>query len=472
MDARASDEIVRLSAREQARRIRVGAVSVREIVEAHLDRIDRVNPAVNALVTVDHEGALSRAEELDRGGQEGVLRGLPVAIKDLARTKGMRTTLGYTGFADNVPDADDLQVARIRDAGAVLVGKSNTPAFAAGSHTVNALFGATRNPHALDRSAGGSSGGAAAALAAHLVPLADGSDMGGSLRNPASFCGVVGLRPTPGVIPTRDAPNAFNPLITTGPMARDVRDLALLLRAEAGSYGAEPRGVDLTGSALEDVRPIGAGGLRVAYAPTLGGRIPVDDEVRAVLDRVAARLDDAGAVIEADCPDLDGADEAFRTIRQSEAAAALEGIARTAPERLPDFLLDEVRRGQARTAADVARAYAETTRLLRAAESFFDGYDLVLAPTAQVPPFPVEQDWVHEVAGVPQGDYLEWMQAAYLFTPLGIPGISIPAGWSAEGTPIGVQLLARARQDVALVRMAAGIEDVLAVPIRDLFATG
>lgn len=461
-------DLTHLSARALATALRAREVSAVEVLQAHLARIAAYNPQVNAIVALDPEGALRQARAADArlaaGEPVGPLHGLPIAIKDTAATAGMRTTYGSLLFADHVPDADDLHVARIAQAGAVRIGKSNVPELAAGSNTFNPVYGATRNPWNLERTVGGSSGGAAAGLASGFMPIADGSDMGGSLRNPAAFCGVVGFRPTAGVVPDPQSANMFDPLVTNGPLARTVADTALLLSVMARPFPGEARNRPVDNDALADLTPAPVAGLRVAYAPDLGGRIPLDPQIRAVLDATAAVLAGLGATVELACLDLDGSDEAFRTLRAAEFNRSWAADLAARPTDFNDFLAGNIRAGETVTGPQVMAAYAEVTRLARAAEGFFEAYDLVLAPVTQVPPFPVEIRWPKEVAGQPMSDYLEWMKAAYLFTPLGVPGLSLPAGFTPDGLPVGAQLLAAAGTDVELLRRAASIEAALGLP--------
>lgn len=452
-------EIVEQSACKLAESLRRGELSATEVVTAHLDRVQRLNPSVNAVVSLEREAALRRAAVADAmpPEQRGPLHGLPIAIKDTAQTAGTRTTFGHPMFANNVPTANDLHVERILRAGAILIGKSNVPELAAGSHTVNRVFGATRNPYDLSRSAGGSSGGAAAALASYFVPIADGSDMGGSLRNPASFCNVVGFRPSPGVVPNTAERNAFNPLVTNGPLGRDVADTALLLSVMAPAVSA----------ALQSLTPLDLRGLRVAYAPDLGGRVPVEPEVADVIAATAAVFEDAGAHVDVACPDLDGSEAAFRTLRAADFDANWHEHLEADPAVFVDFLAANIAEGADLSGRDVMRAYAEITRLTQSATGFFTDYDVVLAPVSTVAPFPVEWDWPRSVNGIPMRDYLDWMRAASLFTPLGIPGLSLPAGFTPTGLPVGAQLLAAPGNDLGLVRIAMAMEQALALARTD-----
>ncbi len=451
---------------------RSGEVSATELLEAHLERIAAHNPYVNAIVALDVESAREQAKALDAlpADQRGRLHGLPVAIKDTASAVGFPATAGHRHFADFRPEADDLHVARMCAEGVVIIGKTNVPEMAAGSHSFNKVYGTTYNPHDLARSAGGSSGGAAAALAAGFAPLADGSDMGGSLRNPAAFCGVVGMRPSPGVLPNTENPNMGDRLVTVGPMARNVADTALLLDVMAGPTPRQPQHVPLDHAALRNLEPARLTGLRIAYTPDLEGRVPVDPEITSALDALVARLEEAGAEVIRACPNLDGADEAFRTLRAAEFQSTMGELLAAEEENFNDFLADNIRQGETLTALDVMRALHTTTRLSREAADFFADVDLVLAPTTQILPFPAEQQWPREVAGQTMGDYLEWMRSAWLFTPLGLPGISIPAGFAEAGLPIGVQLLAGPGRDVELLQSAAAIEALIDLGYVDPFA--
>jgi amidase len=446
------DKLCFAPATELARMLRDKDVSARELLEAHLDRIGRVNPAVNAIVTMDVEGAREqavRADEALAGGHSlGVLHGLPAAHKDTHATGGMRTTSGSPTLADHVPPRDELVVARMRAAGAVRVGKTNVPEFAAGSHTFNPVFGVTRNPYALDRSAGGSSGGAAAALAAGLVAVAEGSDMGGSLRNPAAFCNVVGLRPTPGRVPQHPAVNGFATLSVQGPMGRTVADVALGLSAMAGPDPRVPIALEdegaVFGTPLPDSLP---SGLRVAWAPTLGGRVPVDAEVRERLASVPEVFEALGAQVTEDCPDLGHADDVFGTLRAWLFELQLGEVARRHPDQVKQAIHWNVEKGRQLSGADVARAEAKHTRLYEKVVEFFGRYDVLLAPTTQVVPFDVDQEYPTLVDGQAQESYLDWMRSCTLISATGCPALSVPAGFTPSGLPVGLQLVGPPRAD-------------------------
>jgi amidase len=456
-------------ATELAALVRAREVSARELLEAHLARIERIDPQLNAIVTLDPEGARAAADAADAalaaGEEVGPLHGLPVAHKDTHATGGMRTTWGSPLHADTVPARDELVVERLRRAGAVRVGKTNVPEFAAGSHTFNPLFGATHNPWRHGLSAGGSSGGGAAALAAGLVPVAEGSDMGGSLRNPAAFCGVVGLRPTPGRVPTWPAGLGWATLSVQGPMGRTVGDVALVLSAIAGPDPRVPIALSEDGASFAAPHQADLRGLRVAWAPDLGGLVPVEPVVRQVLAGGLAQLEAAGAVVEEACPDLREADEVFGTLRAWLFEATFGDVVRRSPEKVKEAIRRNAARGAALSGADVARAELAHTRLHEGMVGFFDRYDVLLAPTTQVLPFAVEQEYPTEVAGVPQEDYLGWMRSCTLISATGCPALSLPGGFTDDGLPVGLQVIAAPRADLRLLQVAAAIEQVTG-PVR------
>jgi amidase len=446
--------------------LRAGQVSAREVVTAHIERIEAVDPAVNAVVTRTFDAALSRAaaadESLVRGVPPGLLHGLPVAHKDLMDTAGVRTTYGSPLFAEHVPAADALTVRRMAEAGAISLGKTNTPEFGAGSHTVNPVFGATRNPFDLQRSAGGSSGGGAAALAARMICLADGSDLGGSLRNPASFCNVVGLRPAPGRVPVRPFADVADALGVEGPMGRTVADVALLLAVLSGPDPRVPFALDGPPPALTSPAQVPAllerdlRGLRVAWSPDLG--LPVDPAVRAVLAPARQVLADLGCVIVDSAPDLSGADEAFRTLRAFRFVTGLGPLLHSHPGRLGPNVTWNIERGLALSVADLSRATALLGLLAERVNEFFATVDVLACPVSQVPPFDVELDWVHEIDGVPQQTYLDWMASAYLISATGLPAMSVPAGFTPDGLPVGLQLVGRRRAEWDLLGVAYAFE--------------
>ncbi|TDD32708.1 amidase [Nonomuraea terrae] len=442
-------ELCYLPATELARLIRTRQVSAVEVLQAHLDRIEQVNPRVNAVVTLVAEQALDAAKAADAAEPAGPLHGVPVAHKDLVDTAGIRTTYGSPLFADHVPDKDHLVVRRLRAAGAITVGKTNTPEFGTGSHTVNEVFGATRNPYDPTKSAGGSSGGAAVALATGMIPLADGSDMGGSLRNPASFCNVVGLRPTPGRVPGISETAAWYTLSVPGPMARTVEDVTLMLGAIAGFDRRSPYSIkEMFAPEPEE----GVAGLRVAWSPDLGG-LPVDPRTAAVTATAPAVFERLGAHVEQTDPDLTGAEEAFRTYR-----AWYYLLAHGDKTRLGPNTAWNVEQGRQVTGADLVAAEVARSRLYQRMAAFWDTYDVLIAPVSQVPPFPVEQPHVSEINGRRLPDYLAWMRSAYWISVLHAPAASVPAGFTEDGLPVGVQIIGPPFEDARVLRVARAFE--------------
>ncbi len=448
-----------LSATELSGLLRSRQISAVEVTEAHLRRIEEVNPRVNAIVTLTAGKALQAAARADedwaRGVWHGPLHGLPVAHKDLLDTEGVRTTYGSRVYAGHVPARDDLLVTRVRQAGGIAVGKTNTPEFGTGSHTVNEVFGTTRNPYDLGRSAGGSSGGAAAALATGMVPLADGTDMGGSLRNPASFCNVVGLRPTPGRVPaalSRDA--GWFTLNVSGPMARTVADTALLMSAISGFDPSSPISVKEGPEVFAQPLESDFTGARVAFSPDLGG-LPVDAETARVTAEAVAVLRDLGVKVERADPDLSGADEAFRTYRAWWYAANFGDLP---GDTLAANVVWNVEQGREVTGQDLARAERLRTELFRRMSRFWADYDFLIAPVSQVPPFPVENPYVTEINGEPLPDYLAWMRSAYWITMLHAPAMSVPCGFTSADLPVGVQIVGRPWADLDVLRLGHAFE--------------
>ena len=456
------DDLCLRPATELAALLRDREISARELLDAHLDRIDRLNPSVNAVVTLDADGARAAADAADAtlaaGEPVGPLHGLPVAHKDTHATGGMRTTWGSPLHADTVPLRDELVVARLAAAGAIRVGKTNVPEFAAGSHTFNPLFGATHNPYRHGLSAGGSSGGAAAALAAGFVPLAEGSDMGGSLRNPAAFCNVVGLRPTPGRVPTWPAPMAWSQLSVQGPMGRTVADVALQLSVLAGPDPRVPIALadDPAGFAAE--LPTSLADLRVAWAPNLGGRVTVDPAITAALAPSVGVFESLGASVEEACPDLSGADDVFGTLRAWLFDASFSDLARRHPDLVKESIRWNAELGAKLTGSDLARAEQQHTRLYERMVAFFQRYDVLLAPTTQVLPFPVEVEYPTEIAGVHQDDYLAWMRSCTVISATGCPALSVPGGFTADGLPVGLQIIGAPRADRRVLEVGHAFE--------------
>ena len=430
-----------------------------DVMDAHLAQIAEFDPRLNAIVTIDAERARSIAADHDANYRaDGLppLWGLPTAHKDLVLTRGMRTTFGSTLFADNVPDSDDLIVARIRSAGAIAVGKTNTPEFGAGSQTFNRVFGATRNPYDPDRTCGGSSGGAAVALAARMLPLADGSDLGGSLRNPAAFCNVLGLRPTPGRVPAHPTLNPWSDMSVLGPMARSVDDIALFLSVLVGDDPRVPLALTDPGSRFYPVTPLDLRGARVALTPDL--ELPVQTTIRSRIEATGVLLQSLGANVEIACPDLSGATEAFHVLRANGFRERFASLPAASRAQLKDTILWNLAAGEALTVSDLDRAWAARRAVYARVAAFFTRYDFLLAPTTQVLPFDVQQPYPTEIDGVPMKDYLGWMQSCARLTVASCPALSLPAGFSDDGLPIGMQIVAPVRQEARLLAFAKSVE--------------
>jgi amidase len=454
-----ADELTSLSATELAARIRRKQLSARELLEAHLTRIERVNPTVNAIVTLVPEMARAWAKAADerqaRGEPLGVLHGLPVAHKDLVDTAGIRTTKGSRLYANNVPAADALIVKRIRAAGAITIGKTNTPEFGAGSNTFNEVFGATRNSYNLQKTVGGSSGGAACALTCNLVPIADGSDTGGSLRNPGAWNNIVGFRPSPGRVPDDDG--SWSPLSTTGPMARSVEDVALFLSAIAGFHAPDPAA--LTDDPALFRKPLAASmkGKRIAWFKTMGG-LPFEPEIARVVNANRQAFIDLGCIVEEIDPDFTGVDEAFPTLRHLSYHSSYAKLSRDNPTLFKATVKWEIAEAERQTAADVAKASARQAQMYRQVTQFFSGYDAYVCPVTQVEPFDLSTEYPTTVNGVTMPTYIDWMRSAWYVTFMQCPAISVPAGFSANGLPVGVQMVGKPRGDWALLQLAHAFE--------------
>ena len=461
--------ICSLTARELVRLMRAGELSARDVMSAHLARIDEVNPSLNAIVTLVADRAMRAALDADerfaRGERTGPLHGLPIAHKDLQLTAGIRTTYGSPIFSDFVPDHDSLLVERLRLAGAIAVGKTNTPEFGAGSQTFNPVFGATLNPYDRTKTCGGSSGGGAVAVATGMLPFADGTDMGGSLRNPASFCGVVGMRPSPGRVPTWPAPVAWSTLSVDGPMARSVDDLALLLGAMAGPDSRSPIAIAEPGDRFAAPLDRDFAGVRVAWWKDLGGT-PFDRRVRDVVNARRADFEALGCRVEDAEPDLSGADEVFKTLRAYTFVNNLGDVVPAHRSQVKETVLWEIDRGATLTAADVGRAARTRTELYHRMRQFMERYEFFVLPTVQVPPFDVTQPFVTHIDGVEMETYIDWMKSCYYISIVGNPAISVPAGWTGDGLPIGLQIVGRHQDDFGVLQIARAFERVSSSPVR------
>lgn len=452
--------IVRLPARDIADRVRSKQLTATQVLEAHLAQIAAENPKVNAVCTVAEEKARGWAAEIDAkvasGEDPGLLAGVPVGIKDVHPTAGIRTTWGSPTKADFVPEEDAATVLRVKAAGAVVIGKTNTPEYAAGANTFNDVFGATRNPWDLSKSASGSTGGGAAALASRMIALADGSDLGGSLRTPASFCGVVGLRPTPGLVPSYPTTRYFDMLPVTGPMARDVGDTALMLQALAGEDPRDPRTFPIVGRDFAGAPSKSVEGLRIAYISDFA-KIGVEPEIDEICRAATYQIGTWGAKVEEIDLDLSFAREAFLQLRgQLMVTAHLDRIGLV--DKFGPNLAGNIRRGLAQGPKDVAQGEVTRSKLVDEWTKVFAKYDAVCCPCSPVAPFPVEQNYPEVIAGKKMTTYIDWVAATFLVTMAGLPAISVPAGLDANRLPVGLQIVTRRHREEQMLALAAKVE--------------
>lgn len=431
------------SAVETARRVLAGEVSPVEVIETALARVAERNPELNAIVTLN-ERALDDARVLEqrlaKGESVGPLAGIPVGIKDVTQVAGLRTTFGSPLYRDHVPAEDALIVERLRSAGAIILGKTNTPEFAAGGNTWNDVFGRTRNPWNPRKSAGGSTGGGAVGLATGMIGLAEGTDLGGSLRIPASFCGVVGLRPSPGLVPTHPSDFVWDTLQVSGPMARSAEDVALMLQAVAGPSPLAPLRQSVAGRDFVAAVRLGPrAGLRVAYCPDIAG-IGIDAEVESVCRTAAAGLSAAGIAVDLIELDLSAGREAFLALRGHWFSAWMSGRL----DQLDQFgvnVRNNTRAGLAASGRDLGAAEATRGAIWHRFRALFERYDHLLTPTMAVPPFPVEQNYPETVAGKVMQTYVDWLAPTFVLSLTGLPVGSVPCGLDRDGMPVGLQVV-------------------------------
>lgn len=441
-----------------------GEVTPHDCLDALEARIPRVEPAVNALPTLCFERARKAADKvmaLPPAGR-GLLRGLPVAIKDLTEVAGVRTTYGSPIFADFVPEVSDPLVERLEREGGVVYAKTNTPEFGAGANTFNEVFGITRNPYDTRLSAAGSSGGSAAALATGTAWLAHGSDLGGSLRNPASFCGIVGLRPTPGRVATDPGVEIDRRLPVEGPMARTVEDVALFLDALSGDDVRDPVSLPKPAASFLSECRSGWRPARVAYTKDFG-ITPVDPEVAAITEAAARRFAGLGAAVEATHWDATEAHDSFQVLRARGFAISKKELLDTQRDLLKPEVIWNIEKGLKLTCEDILRAEHQRAAMFRRMVDFFRTYDLLCLPATIVAPYPVEQRYVAECDGVAFGNYVEWLAIAYVITLVGCPALSLPCGFTRDGRPVGLQIVARPRGEGRLLAAARALEQVLAL---------
>jgi len=454
--------LVRETACAVVDKLNSGEVTPLDLLDVLERRIAEVDGKVNALPTLAFDRARAHAKALMKKpiGQRGLLAGLPIPIKDLTNVEGVRTTQGSPIFKDTIPARSDIAVERLEDNGGVIYAKSNTPEFGAGAHTFNEVFGATRNPWNPSRSASGSSGGAAVALATGMAWLAHGTDMGGSLRNPASFCGIVGMRPSIGRVAHTPAAKIDRNLGVHGPMARNVEDLALLLDAMSGEHPADPLSLPLLRDSFLAAARSGNKPKRIAYSPDLG-ITPVDPEVAAITRKAAARFAEAGAIVEEAHPDLREAHECFHVLRAYDFAISKAALLRTKRDQLKPEVIWNIEEGLKLTVEQLERAEAQRVAMAARALEFFKTYDLLLTPATIVAPFPIENRYVAECAGKTFDNYVEWLGIVYAITLACCPALSLPCGFTASGLPVGLQLVGPPRGEAQLLAGAKVLEDVL-----------
>ena len=449
-----------LGAAEIARRVAAREMSATEVVEAALERVSRLNPELNAVVTLN-DGALDDARSLDRrianGERVGALAGVPVGIKDVTQVAGLRTTFGSPLYKDHVPEEDALVVQRLKAAGAIILGKTNTPEFAAGGNTWNDVFGRTRNPWDPSKSAGGSTGGGAVGLATGMIALAEGTDLGGSLRIPASFCGVLGLRPSPGLVPTHPSDFVWDTLQVTGPMGRSAEDVALMLQAVAGPSPYAPLRQPIAGR--DFVGAVRAGpkkGLRVAYCSDIAG-IGVDPGVESACRRAADSLVEGGIVVERIDLDLSLGRDAFLALRGLWFVTWMQQRL----HRLVEFginVKNNTKAGLAGAVGDLGAAEAIRGQIWHRFRELFERYDHLLTPTMAVPPFPVEQNYPDAVAGKTMKTYVDWIAPTFVLSLTGLPVASVPCGLDPDGMPVGMQVVGPPEGEEAVLALAAVLQ--------------
>ena len=452
-----SDDLCFASARRLCSLIRSRELSARELMLAHLEQIGRLNPLLNAIVAkLDDEKCLALAEAADRrlarGETVGPLHGLPIAFKDLEAAVGFPCTSGSPIFKDYLPAEDTVVVERLRKAGVIPIGKTNVPEFGMGSHTYNRVYGTTVNPYDATKSAGGSSGGAAAALAAGLLPIADGSDLGGSLRNPASFNNIVGLRPTVGLVPIAPTGLPFVGFAVKGPLARSVADVAFLLSVMAGPDPRDPGCYPSEPLAFARSLERGFKGVRVAWCPDLGG-LPLDSRVRLVLDARRCIFEDLGCIVEDACPDLRGADEIFHVIRSWLFWNSLGPLLKEHRDSMKPEAVWQIEAGAGLSGADIARAMVRQADLMERMRLFQAKHEFILCAVSQVPPFDATIEWPREIEGLEMENYVAWMRSAYWISTTFLPAISVPAGLTPEGLPVGIQIVGRYRDDLGVLQI-------------------
>ena len=457
-----ADALCFASARDLSRQIRTKQVSAREVMSAYLSQINRLNPRLNAIVArLDDDRCMMLADAADRatarGDATGPLHGLPTAFKDLEPAAGFPFTKGSPIYKDVIATEDSAIVERIRGAGAIPIGKTNVPEFGMGSQTYNNVYGVTRNPYDPTKTPGGSSGGAGAALAAGLLPFADGGDLGGSLRNPANFNNIVALRPSVGLVPNAPVPIPFVSMTVKGPMARSVADVAFLLGIVAGADARDPQSYDSDPSIFTRSLERQFKNVRVAWTPDLGG-LPLDRRVRRAIDAQRKTFEDLGCIVEEACPDFDNVDDIFMTLRMWASWNVNGPLLAAHRSQMKPEAIWEIEQGARLSGEDVARALMRQGQLLERIRIFQERYEFMVCAVNQVPPFDVGETWPRAIEGVAMDNYVAWMKSAYWISTTCRPAISVPAGFTDEGLPVGVQIVGRYRDDLNVLKLARAFE--------------
>jgi amidase len=456
-----NEDLCFLSATEQSKLIRSQKISVQELISDHLDQIERYNPVLNAIVTLTADSAMAEAyaadQELEKNTEVGILHGLPVAHKDLFLTKGVRTTFGSLAFEDFVPDVDSLPVERLKKAGGISLGKTNTPEFGAGSQTFNAVFGSTPNPYDLTKTCGGSSGGGAVALASGMISIADGTDLGGSLRNPASFCNLVGIRPSVGRVPSWPESLGWYTMSVPGPMARTVQDVALAMAAMSGPDDRSPISLEAPGEIFLNPLIRSFKGCKIAFSANLGG-LPVEPEVATVVESTRAVFQDLGCEVINDEPNISEADEIFMLWRAWRTELRITPLLKEHRTQFKDTVIWNAEQGLPIMGPQLARAEAKRTELYHRMREFFKKYEFLVLPVSQVAPFSIDLEFPQEINGVKMNTYIDWQKSAYHISALGNPAISVPAGFTSDNLPVGIQIVGRHRDDFGILQLAYAFE--------------
>ena len=456
-----STELCYMTAVEMSAKLRARKFSAVELVQAHLDRIDVVNTQVNAFVTLDADGALEQARAADtalaKGAPLGPLHGLPIGVKDLFMTAGMRTTYASPIYADFVPTTDHLIVEREKRAGAIILGKTNTPEFGAGAQTFNAVFGTTLNPYDLSRTCGGSSGGSAVALACGMAALADGSDFGGSLRAPAAWCNVAGLRPSPGRVPSYPTKLGWNTLSVHGPMARTAADLALFMSAIAGPDPRSPISIEQDPALFAQPLERNFKDVRIAWSRDLG-YLPVDAEVAALCEAHRGVFSELGCDVVETHPNMQGATEIFKILRAAKFAIDRRDELAAHRDLIKQTVIDNAEAGFRLSGMAASQAEEQRTALWHHVREFMGDYEFMIWPVTPVPPFPAAQETLMEVGGVKMETYVDWGALRHVVSVVGLPSVSVPVGFTVDGLPIGLQITGRHNEDFAVLQLAHAFE--------------